>query len=217
MNTRTPACSVILALLCLLAFVGCQRRPAAAPIEADLSLAVAGFTQPMNDMAALAGYVPNGSAEVKPGTLTTLDGYVVQSLATQTKRGFRSPTETRQCMPGMDESMSASRHGALDYYIGVGKCMKVDYLLVPQLLFWREREGGPAGASEPASVIIDMYVLDVKEHGVAARYRFDETQVSLADNVLTLPKFVQRGGKWLTATELSAWGINDGLRVLGLR
>jgi len=217
MNMRTSACTIVLALLCIMALVGCQRRPAAAPIEADVSLAVAGFTQPTNDAASLSGYVPNGSAEVKPATLAKLDAYLASNLNDNTRRSFLGPAEARKCMPEMSNAMPSNRHGALDYYVSVGKCLDVAYLVVPQLLYWKELEGGAAGASDPASVMLDIFVLDVKEHGIAARYRFDETQVSLADNVLTFPKFVERGGKWLTAEQLAEWGINDGLRVLGLK
>lgn len=217
MNTRTSVCSVALALLCLLALLGCQRRPAAAPIDADVSLAVAGFTQPATDKAALSGYVPNNSAEVEPATMAKLDAYLIKNLSEQTRRSFAGPAQARKCMPETESAISSSFHGALDYYIQVGVCLGVDYLVVPQLLFWHELEGGPAGTRDPASVMLDIYVLDIAEHGVAARYRFDETQVSLAENVLTFDKFVQRGGKWLTAAQLAEWGINDGLRVLGLK
>ncbi len=217
MNTRTHACIVVLTLLCILALLGCQRRPVADPISANMALAIVGFTQPKTDNAALAGYVPHGSEEVKAKTLATLDAALLNTLSTESKRTYASPAQTRRCMSMTDMQTPTSRHGALDYYIQVGQCMEADYLLVPQLLFWREREGGPAGVTQPASVMIDMYVLDIKEQGVAARYRFDETQVSLADNMLTLDKFVDRGGKWLTASELAEWGVNDGLRILGLK
>lgn len=217
MNTRSSLSTVVLALLCVVVLAGCQRKPAAAPIEADVSLGVAGFTQPANDQAALAGYVPNGSTEVKPGTLARLDAYLVQNLTSETKRSFIRPAEARKCMSQLNSSIKSGPHGALDFYIDVGQCLGVEYLVVPQLLYWHELEGGPAGADDPASVMLDIFVLDIAEHGVAARYRFDETQVSLAENVLTFDKFVQRGGKWLTATQLAEWGINDGLRVLGLK
>lgn len=215
MKTLMSARSVVLVLLFLLVITGCHRRPAAEPIAADLSLAIAGFTQPTVDGQAMANYVPSGSETVSPKTLTYLDSIVLQTMSSETKRSFATPSQTRACQRDLDNSSDNS--GNLDYWVKVGRCMNADYLLVPQLMYWQERKGGAAGSDDPASVMIDMYVVDVKEQGIATRYRFDEKQVSLAENMLTFSKFVDRGGKWLTARELAAWGIEDGLRVLGLK
>ncbi len=216
MNKRTHACSVLLALLCLLAVLGCQRRPVATPIAAEKNLAVMGFTQPATDRAALAGYLPNDSETVKPSTLATLDRTLLEALSAESRRTIVGPGKTRECATQSGD-LGDGRHASLGFHLKVGQCLGVDYLLVPQLVYWHERVGGPGGVSEPASVMLDMYVLDIKEQGVAARYRFDETQSSLTDNMLTLPKFVERGPKWLSATELAQWGVQDGLKALGLR
>ncbi len=219
MKTRNLAYPLVLILLTLFAVsvlfaTGC-RRPPAAPMEAAVSLGVAGFSQPITDSEALAHYIPAGSEAIPPRVLAQLDSSLTSKLATGT-RPFLGPDKVRACMP-QSTQQTASRHAALDYWIKAGECLQVDYLLVPQLLFYKEREGSPAGTTSPASVMLDMYVLDIKGYGVAARYRFDETQVSLTENMLTLPKFVARGGKWVTAAELAEWGITEGLESLGLK
>ena len=206
---------ILVAAACLLAS-GC-RRPPAAPMEASLSLGVAGFAQPASDNEALANYIPAGGQPVPSRVLAQLDATLAKELAQGSRRSYLGPDKARSCMPGGIDIPASSLHGALDFWIGVGQCMQVDFLLVPQLLFFREREGSSAGTTAPASVMLDMFVLNVKEHSVAARYRFDETQVSLSENMLTLPKFFARSGKWVTAAELAEWGIGEGVRTLGLK
>ncbi len=219
MKTRNLAYPLVFILLTLFAvsvlFASGCRRPPAAPMEAEVSLGVAGFSQPRTDYEALAHYIPSGSDVVPPRVLAQMDALLTDKLSAGPRRFF-GPDKVRTCLHP-DGQTAISRHAALDYWIKVGECLQVDYLLVPQLLFYRERDGSAAGSTAPASVMLDMYVLDIKGYGVAARYRFDETQVSLTDNMLTLPKFVARGGKWVTAVELAEWGITEGLESLGLK
>jgi hypothetical protein len=95
-------------------------------------------------------------------------------------------------------------------------CLGVDYLLVPQLLYWQERDGSEVAVREPAAVVLDLFLVDVNAGTIAARYHFDEEQLSLTENMLEADKFVKRKGKWITATELAREGISRGVKELGL-
>ena len=68
---------------------------------------------------------------------------------------------------------------------------------------------------DPASVALDFYLIDVKNERMI-RSRYEETQESLIENLLTLQKFADRGGKWVTATRLASDGIEEKLMELGL-
>lgn len=85
--------------------------------------------------------------------------------------------------------------------------MPADYLLVPQLLYWREREGNRFSVNNPASVTLELFLVDVRNERLAGRFHFEETQHSLSENILDADKFLSRGAKWIPALELArkAW------------
>ena len=52
--------------------------------------------------------------------------------------------------------------------------------------------------------------------GLEYSARYEETQVSLIENLFTARKFADRGGKWVTASRLASDGIEEKLTELGL-
>ncbi len=201
----------------LLATVGCQQpKKQPRPELHSLSLGVAGFTQPRFDWQLLAGYIPDNRILVENETLYELDRRLVAELRTDPSRSFRGPAVTRQCQEIVVFENKATRGAALDYWIKVGECLPADYLLVPQLIDWRERDGGSMGVVRPAAVLFDLYVVDVINHTMVSRYHFEEAQAALSENILDLNKFIARGGKWLTAMELAREGLRSGLEELKL-
>jgi hypothetical protein len=98
----------------------------------------------------------------------------------------------------------------------VGRCLDVDWLLVPQVTAWHEREGSDVSVRRPASVTLWLHLVDVRGESFGARYKFEETQQSLTENFLKAGKFIERGGKWVSAGELAREGVAAGLKELGL-
>lgn len=216
MKTRTLFVGIVLALSCFTLVLGCRPRTAAKPLEAQFSLAVAPFVQPSKTSELLGGYLPDNSELVKTKDLSELDAYLGMELSSGSKRKVLNPTQIKSCLDA-NKLAGEGRHQALDYWVKVGECARADLVLVPQVLFWKERQGGPGGSSDPASVMLDLYAVNVKEHSLASRYRFNETQVSLTENLLTAPKFLERKGQWITAMELAKGGVLEGLKALGLQ
>lgn len=209
--------TLLLAVVALAVFSsGCARQKFAQPIDPDVSVGVAGFTQPLYDWQLLAGFIPEERKLVDEETLTRLDFLIMSQLGENSRGNVRGPAVTRQCQEVTLFSAKGERTSALDYWVEVGRCIPVDYLLVPMLFDYRDREGKPMGVVSPASVFLEFYVVDVREGDLISRYRFDETQQSLSDNLLDANRFFARGGKWLTADELAMHGIREGLRELGL-
>ncbi len=216
MKSRILIFTPLLSLFVFAALFGCAPRADVQPVEARFSLGVAAIEQPSDYTFLLGSYLPARSEQATPKELAALDDFLTNELQTKTKRSFVPAQGMLSCQNIAKRSLSNGPHAALDYWINVGKCAHVDYLLVPQLLYWKERVGGPAGSDDPAGVMIDFFVIDVKGEGIAARYRFEETQVSLAENLLKIKEFFARGAKWVTATELAQFGINQGLKKVGL-
>ena len=208
-------------LICLMALSlilasGCRQQRVAEPVDPGIALAVAGFTQPDRVEDLLAGTIPPGTETATPAQLNQLDNNLQTLIRTESKRSFKTADETRECQETTLVTRRESQESALAYWVNVGKCMKVEYLLVPQITYWRDRDGQEMGVNQPASVILDMYVVDVAGDGLVSRFHFDESQVSLSENLLTMDKFLSRGGKWVTAVELASEGLKLGLQKLGL-
>ncbi len=75
-----------------------------------------------------------------------------------------------------------------------------------------ERKGGNFAVEKPAGVGFHMHLME--DNAVQQVFVFDEDQQALSENVLNLGKFLRRGGRWVTADELSAEGIDAGLYYL---
>jgi len=161
----------------------------------------------------------NLDEEGKPapdGTLATLDMILADTLNKHQVFDYISPAAVKQCEDVVVfEDSGLPKLSAWKYWLGVGKCIQADFLLVPQLTTWRERVGSAAGVESPASVAIDFYLIDVKQERMI-RSRYEETQEALLENLYKAKKFAARGGKWVTATRLAQDGIDEKLMELGL-
>lgn len=215
MNARPLLALALAACLLLPACVNRQAPRAASKVSG--TLAVAAFTQPQFDWELLAGYIPDNTPLVDAKVLADLDERLGAALAANKKLAALPARLTRQCQEIAVFEQKGSRSSALKYWLEVGTCMGADAILVPQLIYLAERDGSEMSVRTPASVILDLFLVDVKGQTLAGRYHFDETQLSLTENLLDAGKFVKRGGKWITAAQLAGEGIAEGLTELGLK
>ena len=208
-----------LAVVCLglLSMAGCGsvKRTAAVP-RPEGKLAVAGFSNPVHNWQLLAGYLDEEGNPAPDGTMETLDLILADTLNKHQVFDYITPAAVKQCEEVVVfEDSGLPKLSAWKYWLGVGKCIQADFLLVPQLTSWHERDGSPAGVKTPASVAIDFYLIDVKQE-LVNRARYEETQEALLENLFKAGKFADRGGKWVTATRLASDGIEEKLMELGL-
>ena len=206
--------SILFLLLAGLLFAGCQkaqRGPAPLP---QLKIGKAQFTQPTTTVDLMAGYIPEDQHKAGPEVLIQLDDAFASELQQNTKRSY---TLVLTGTEGVDTATyKPGQSPALLYWTELGKRNQVDLLVVPQVLDFVPREGGEFGVTKPAHVVIDFFLIDVREGTLVARYRFDEEQIGLAYNLLDINQFFSRGGKWLTATELSREGMRKAIKEFGL-
>ena len=210
---------VVLSTLCLalLLAAGCgtKKRTAAVP-RPDGKLAVAGFSNPVYNWQILAGYLDEEGNPVPDGTLEALDAVLIDTLQEHQVFDYITPMAVKQCEEVVVfEESGLPKVSAWKYWLGVAKCIQADVLLVPQVTSWSERVGSTSGVEAPASVALDFYLIDVKNERMT-RARYEETQESLIENLLTAKKFASRGGQWVTATRLASDGIKEKLMELGL-
>lgn len=212
--------TILLPCFLIFCLTACSQQPkSTADIPRLLSnahkITVAPFTQPVTPAQMITGQLPENQGLIPQNGLLNLDMRLREILLAKTKRNFNF-LPTRQLPEGWFAPRSTAQPNALDKWLTFGQKHNLDYLLVPQALDWHEREGSEAGVTSSASVCVVFYLIDVPHQEVIARSIFEEKQVGLIDNLLTLPEFVQRKGQWVTAEDLAAEGMLQAIKDLGL-
>ncbi|HAS90296.1 MAG TPA: hypothetical protein DCS48_13495, partial [Desulfovibrio sp.] len=180
-----------LLILCVFAFGvlgGCASKSDIVKLPRPSGkIAVAGFTNPVFNWELLAGYLPQEGKPIQQDILQKLDAKMVGVLSKHGVTAFARPAITRQCQEiEVFENLGGRREAAFAYWVKVGQCMSADYILVPQILFWQDLRGMQKADFniQPASVIIDLFLIDVNNKRIIRRYHYDETQQPLSENVL---------------------------------
>ncbi len=200
---RTRLHTVVLIVLCLALAVSCARRPrstAEAPrvISASYSISVAPFTQPTNASQLIVGRIPEDQGRIPGDMLLALDMKLREVLLTDTKR--RYTFIARQNLPqNLTQFHSSEQPQAL-----------------PLWQDWHQREGSRAGVTQSAHVRVEFFLLKVDDGTLMNRSIFEEKQVGLTENLLTVGSFFKRKGAWVTAEDLSVDGMRKAIKDLGL-
>ncbi|MFO8032804.1 MAG: hypothetical protein R6U22_09695 [Desulfohalobiaceae bacterium] len=194
---------------------GCGTKEPDLLPEKEQVLAVAPFEQPRHNWELLAGYPASGE-ELSPDLMQELDQLLAAKLEKAGREDYLGPAQVLKCKKQVSLAEKRNRLSALEFWSQVGQCLQADYLLVPHVLQWRERTGGEWGVQEPARVHIDLYLLDVQEQRLMQRFKFDEEQKALSQDLLQIKRFFGRGGKWVSAKQLAGEGMEQALQEWGL-
>ncbi len=205
---------VVLAVCAALFCASCVKgRKAVDPTRIPGSLGVAAFTQPVHEADLLGGSIPDWAAAVDQDMLFALDRALHNEVVIKRGRTFTEYQVVRRCQEIEDSGVTGSGRTALDYWLAVGRCAGVDYLLVPQLTALRTKD---IAKEQPAAVAYELSLVDVAGERVLKRFHFEEVQRFLTDNILDLGRFLERGGKWITAIELATEGFERAVEELWL-
>ena len=79
---------------------------------------------------------------------------------------------------------------------------------------YSERRGGELGATRPASVGIELALHAAPGARLIWTARFDHTQQALSENALEAPRYPGAGSRWLSAAELTRWGLDAAAKRL---
>ncbi len=209
------------ALLCLcLAALACTRKPTSTAdmprlLSPAASVAVLPFSQPDSNAGLLMGQLPDPQGRIDGSHLADLDNRLQEALR-ERKSSRRYDFLPSSALPKIPAGHSAHQPQALPALAAVAASHGAEYLLVPQVINWHEREGSRMGVTRPAHVKVEFYLISAKHGGVANRSVYEVEQTGLADNLLTVGDFFRRKGGWVTATELAGEGIRKAIKDFGL-
>ncbi|MCL1985748.1 MAG: hypothetical protein FWG59_04795 [Betaproteobacteria bacterium] len=218
MRTLSRMIVAVLAVFLLISLAACQKRtpgehaPTIIPLE--FRVGVAWFTQPTRTSELITGQLPSSQGKIAPALLPDLDSTLARTLSQESNRQYVT-LSAPPSMPDMGYHESGSPMG-LQTWLEIGRKADVDLLFVPQIINWQERDGGEAGVATSASIKVEFYLIDVARARLLKRSVFEEQQIGLTDNLLTLDKFFKRKGRWINATELTREGISKAIKDFGL-
>jgi hypothetical protein len=95
-----------------------------------------------------------------------------------------------------------------------GKAVGADVVIIGRVQKFIERVGGRLGIESPASVGFVVTMISVGDGQTLWSSEYYETQKTLSEDINTLPLFIKRGGKWLTARELAEYGVEKMIETL---
>ncbi|MFU2207442.1 hypothetical protein [Solidesulfovibrio sp. C21] len=206
---------------------GCVRRTAPmakAPTPGDAATSavaflnktfvVAPFVIPATDADLPTGYLPS-MRSVPEAVPVQLDAALDNDLAGSSQH-FVPSKMAYTCARSAQRGNETGRLATMRYWQNIGKCAGADFVLVPLVIDWNAREGSEIGATKPASVNLSLTLVNVRTGGIVKTFHFNETQQTLASNILEAKKFVSRNGRWLSAMELAQEGLKQGIKELGL-
>ncbi len=211
------ACLLILISMTTL-LVACQKSTAdidrsASVIPADVRIGVVPFSAPQTTSELIVGRLPRKQSIAAPDELKGLDALLRTSLQVipRTYEWLAMPLSIH-----FAEHHEAERPQALLAWIEYGREFKVDFLLVPQILNWRQREGSRAGVTRAAHVRAEFFLIDVRGQRLFRHSVYEEEQVGLVEDFLQVGTFFKRGAGWVTAEELTQEAITKAIDDLGL-
>ena len=209
------------AILCLcLAAFACTRKPTSTAdmprlLSPAYSVAVQPFIQPRSNAELIMGQLPDPQGRIDGSHLAILDNRI-QTALRERKNSRRYEFLPSSALPVISAGHSSHQPQALPVLAAFAAKCGADYLLVPQVIDWHEREGSRAGVTSPAHVKVEFYLISAKHGTVANRSVYEVEQTGLADNLLNMGDFFRRKGGWVTATELADEGIRKAIKDFGL-
>ncbi len=95
-----------------------------------------------------------------------------------------------------------------------GRQRSADAVLVGFIYDYQEREGGAFGVRSPARAAFELNLIGVDSGRLLWQRQFQEVQKALHENLLLLPKFLRRGGRWVPVREMANEGMRQMLKTI---
>jgi hypothetical protein len=94
------------------------------------------------------------------------------------------------------------------------KSFDASAVVLGKVLRYREREGGSAGATQPAGAGFEASLYEVPTGRRLWTGRFNEVQQSPTANIFRARQYPGGGTRWLSATEFARWGAGELVKAM---
>jgi hypothetical protein len=195
------------------AYLGGAGRTSPAPDVEDIETVLVAPFEVVSDLqSSSANRCPVCNAVVNPGRVQS---GAADYMTRQLMGHLKARSDYILMGPGMaagiraqiiSKDVGVSRRRLL---VEMGKEIGADAVVSGTLYRFRRRVGTDLAIESPASVGFGVHFIRCSDGALIWSKHFDETQQDLSENLLKLPSFVKRGGHWLTAERLAAYGLSD--------
>ncbi len=103
---------------------------------------------------------------------------------------------------------------ALGWEKAIGSEVEADAVLTGFIYCYRDRSGNSYASGTPAALSFSLHLIDPAGGEVLWSAGYGDEQAPLSDNLLTLPQFIKRGGKWITVEQMSVEAAAEVASVL---
>ncbi len=158
------------------------------------------------------GRCPVCNTVLKPGQIEPgADGFMtkelIADLKTETTYTLFGPSKAEGVRSEIiSEDIGISQRRLL---VEMGRRVGADAVISGIVYRFRQRIGTTLSVDSPASVGFGIHLLRTSDGRLLWSRHFDETQRSLSEDLFKLGAFVKRGGRWLAAEELAAYGLKE--------
>jgi hypothetical protein len=144
------------------------------------------------------------------GSETVVEGIFLDRLKDEKAFALLPPDRVGGVYEGVTGTLFKAQ--LLDVLKKVGTELEADGIILGYLYRFRERKGFSLSVEKPASVAFEIHLIRVSDGAIVWRGIFDKTQTSLMENLLQIASFLKEGGRWVTAKELAAEGMDEVLK-----
>jgi hypothetical protein len=136
-----------------------------------------------------------------------LTGQLFERLIQDKNRHFIPPGQAQGVVESIMESDTKLGIHPMEMIRQVGNTFEADAVLIGHVYRWQERVGTDYGVETPASVAFDISLVRPSDGAILWRGNYGKSQKSLFENLFDLDTYVKSDGRWLTARELSEFGL----------
>ena len=144
------------------------------------------------------------------GSETVVEGIFLERLKDEKAFAIIPPDRVGGVYEGVTGALFKA--DLLDVLKKVGTELEADGIILGYVYRFRERKGFSLSVEKPASVTFEIHLIRVSDGAIVWKGIFDKTQTSLMENLLQIASFIKEGGKWVTAKELAAEGMDEVLK-----
>ena len=87
--------------------------------------------------------------------------------------------------------------------LAIGRELKADAVLTGFIYCFRERLGGAFASSRPAALGFCLHLMEPATGKILWSLRYEDEQAPLSDNLMAMPEFLKRKGKWITVGQMA--------------
>lgn len=192
--------------IALLLAAGCA-RVAVPPVRVNVSREL--VQTRLHRLAVLPASVAPDAGPVPSGAADTVTEVVLHAVAREARWTVTDPESVSAALRSVSEGERTDVRAAV-----VATKVGSEAALATTVRRYRDRMGGAYGASEPASVAIEMILVSAKDRTVLWNADYAFTQEPLAYNLWNFWTVLRGGPRWLTAAELTRIGVEEAVERL---